>query len=66
MAPMPAAKNLMTEREAAQYLNVSHRTLQAYRNKLIGPPWKKLEGHVRYDQADLEQWVNESTVTGQP
>ena len=57
---------LMTTAEAATYLNMSPRTLESWRTKLIGPPFVKPENSaaVRYRAADLEQWVNESVQGG--
>jgi len=62
------APQLLTTAEAATYLNISPRTLEAWRTKLIGPPHFKPAGAqaVRYRAADLEQWVEESMQSGQP
>lgn len=58
---------LLTPVEAATYLNVSPRTLEDWRCRLVGPPYMKPAGTstVRYKAADLEQWINESMQTGQ-
>lgn len=57
---------LLTQAEAATYLDLSPRTLEAWRTKLIGPPFMKPEGTsvVRYRAEDLEKWVNESMQGG--
>lgn len=62
------APALLTTAEAATFLAVSPRTLEAWRSQLVGPPYFKPEGTsaVRYRAADLEQWVEESIKTGQP
>lgn len=62
------APALMTTAEAATFLSLSPRTLEAWRSKLVGPKYIKPPGTsaVRYRAADLEQWVEESTQTGQP
>jgi predicted DNA-binding transcriptional regulator AlpA len=53
---------LITEREAAERLGVSVRTMQAYRQRRIGPRWLKLGGSaaVRYMPEDLEEYVRAS------
>ncbi|WP_295885527.1 helix-turn-helix domain-containing protein [uncultured Thiohalocapsa sp.] len=56
--PAPA---LMNEREAAAYLNLSHRTLQAWRVRGGGPQFIKLGSNVRYRPADLGAWLAENT-----
>jgi excisionase family DNA binding protein len=56
--PAPA---LLNEREAAAYLNLSHRTLQAWRVRGGGPAYIKLGANVRYRPADLDTWLAERT-----
>jgi excisionase family DNA binding protein len=59
------APQLLTTAEAATYLNLSRRTLEGWRAKLIGPPFvKPTGGAVRYREEDLEKWVNESVQGG--
>lgn len=61
------APQLLTTAEAATYLSLSPRTLEAWRSQLVGPPHIKISGRaVRYRPEDLEQWVDESAKTGQP
>ncbi|WP_025322238.1 helix-turn-helix transcriptional regulator [Deferrisoma camini] len=52
---------LMNEKEAAAYLGLSVRTLQAWRQKGIGPAWKKLGRAVRYALSDLDAFLEECT-----
>lgn len=56
--PTTPARRLETERDAAAYLNVSHRTLQAWRLRGGGPRYLKLGAAVRYDRADLDAWLD--------
>lgn len=58
--------NLVTTAEAATILTISPRTLENWRARQEGPPYKKLGTNVRYDTADLEKWLEESARTGQP
>jgi excisionase family DNA binding protein len=57
----PIARQLDDERQAARYLNLSPRTLQAWRRKGDGPRYLKLGAAVRYDRADLDAWLEERT-----
>lgn len=50
-------RRLLTEKEAAPYLALSVRTLQAWRVRGGGPPFVKLGAAVRYDVAALDQWT---------
>lgn len=55
------ARRLDTEREAAAYLNVSPRTLQAWRLRGGGPAFVKLGNAVRYDRTALDRFIESST-----
>lgn len=48
---------LNTEQEEAARLNVSRRTLQAWRVRGEGPPFVKLGRAVRYSPADVDHWI---------
>jgi DNA-binding transcriptional MerR regulator len=51
-------ERLLTQRQAAAYLNVSITTLQRWRRKGIGPPSIVLpNGYHRFRRADLEEWL---------
>jgi excisionase family DNA binding protein len=52
---------LLTENVAAEALNVSVRTLQAWRSRKQGPAFVKLGNSVRYRHADLDDWLARST-----
>lgn len=61
-APTPSpATALLTERQAAAILDLSHRTLQAWRVRGGGPQFIKLGSNVRYRPADLDAWLAENT-----
>jgi excisionase family DNA binding protein len=55
---------LLTIQEAAAYLNVPVATLRWWRAQGRGPRSMKLGRHVRYDKADLDQWINEQKGNG--
>ncbi|MEM8836452.1 MAG: helix-turn-helix domain-containing protein [Pseudomonadota bacterium] len=52
-----AINALLTEAAAADFLNVSIRTLQAWRVRGGGPPYAKLGKSVRYRPGDLETFI---------
>lgn len=49
---------LINEEVAAKFLDLSSRTLQAYRLKGRGPPFYRLSARcIRYRRTDLRTWV---------
>ncbi|MBF0309004.1 MAG: helix-turn-helix domain-containing protein [Magnetococcales bacterium] len=58
----PIVSPLMTEGEAAAWLQTSPATLRRWRSKGQGPAWSKPCG-VRYRLEDLEEYVRSKTVT---
>lgn len=58
-------ERLLTTIEAADYLNVSRRTLSRWLADGIGPPSIKLpSGARRYRKADLDRWIAEHRAEG--
>ena len=53
---------LLTESQAAQLLQISIRTLQAWRLRRSGPPYVQLGRAVRYRISDLMGWIDSNTV----
>ena len=53
---------LLTESQAAQLLQISIRTLQAWRLRRSGPPYVQLGRAVRYRRSDLMGWIESNTV----
>lgn len=54
---------LVSEIMAAQYLNVSPRTLQAWRMRGGGPKYCSISRRcVKYRLADLDSWANDKLV----
>ena len=51
---------LRTEDEAAAFLKLSNRTLQAWRVRGCGPKFRKLGRSVRYRLEDVQAFVNEN------
>ncbi len=54
--------NLLTEDEAASFLNLSVRTLQAWRVKGGGPLFVRLGRAVRYRSPDICRWLDANTL----
>jgi predicted DNA-binding transcriptional regulator AlpA len=48
---------LNTEKQEAERLNLSERTLQAWRTRGDGPPYIKLGRAVRYDPTAVDTWL---------
>jgi predicted DNA-binding transcriptional regulator AlpA len=51
----------MTEAQVAAMLNISPRTLQAWRLQGRGPEYMKLGRAVRYDRRVVDAWMAERT-----
>ena len=50
---------LITERDAAKFLGLTDRTMQAWRRKGGGPRYVKISSRcVRYRRADLRGWAD--------
>ena len=63
MAPRTPT-SFLTELEAADYLGISKETLQRWRFDHKGPAYAKLNGKlIRYHQADLDEWMDQQTIT---
>jgi excisionase family DNA binding protein len=56
--------SLVTEVQAAKFLNISIRTLQAWRIKLAGPRFVRVGRAIRYRRSDLIAWI-EANIVGQ-
>ncbi len=55
---LTARSPLLTEVDAAAYLNLTRRALQAWRYQGRGPRYVKISARaVRYRPEDLESWV---------
>lgn len=54
---------LINEREAAEMIGASVRTMQQWRLRGTGPPFRKLSRMVRYSVRDIEIWVDSQRRT---
>lgn len=57
------AEALLMEMHAARFLNLSVRTLQAWRIKGCGPAYVQAGRAIRYRRSDLLSWINDHIVT---
>jgi hypothetical protein len=57
------AEALLTEVEAADFLRLSVRTLQAWRLRIAGPAFVQVGRAVRYRRRDLIAWIEANTVS---
>lgn len=60
------SKRFLNETEVAEYAGLAVRTLQGWRVRGAGPPFKKLGGAVRYDRRDVEHWLDTRPGGGEP
>lgn len=57
-ASPPVSDRLLTETQAADFLNVTIRALQAWRQRGGGPCFAKIGRLVRYRMVDLTAWLD--------
>ena len=50
-------------RRAANYLGLSHRTLDGYRVSGDGPAFHRFGNRVRYHRSDLDEWAAKRRAT---
>jgi hypothetical protein len=60
------ADALLTEAEAADFLKLSVRTLQAWRLRIAGPAFVHVGRAIRYRRRDLIDWIEANTVSPFP
>jgi hypothetical protein len=59
----PDSDALLAETQAADLLNLSSRTLQAWRVKGTGPAFIRAGRAIRYRRRDLISWIEANTVS---
>lgn len=52
----------LTPAEAAERLRIPEKTLANWRNKRVGPPFRKFGRRVLYPLDQLEKWERDQTV----
>ncbi|NVE95889.1 helix-turn-helix domain-containing protein [Altererythrobacter lutimaris] len=53
----PVAPNYLSPSDAAKYLGLSAKLLEAWRHRGEGPPYTKMDRAVRYRRADLDEFM---------
>ena len=48
---------LFTSKEAAEYLGATEGSMRSMRTLGMGPPYRKVGRFVRYDQAELDEYI---------
>lgn len=63
MYPPKAERDWLTEREAADYLGLTHSGLVRLRREGIGPRYYRVgtARGIRYRKADLNEWIEKRT-----
>lgn len=56
---------VVNEKDAAEILNISAQTLQAWRQQKTGPAYVKVGRLVKYRIIDLEDYINRNTIRSQ-
>lgn len=56
-------EKLLTQRQTAEIVSLSERTLERLRVSGTGPRYVKLGRRVAYRQADIEAWIAERVVS---
>ena len=51
---------LLSTRQVAEYCGISPRTLEKWRISGQGPVYRKVGRQVRYDQADIDAWLDDN------
>ncbi len=59
----PRYPRLLTSRMLAEMLTIPEGTLRYWRKIGVGPRWLKIEGSVRYDLADVLEYIESSRRT---
>ena len=50
-------RDIFSENYLGKLLDLSTKTIQAWRQRGIGPPFYKLNGTVRYSKAEVDKWL---------
>jgi predicted DNA-binding transcriptional regulator AlpA len=60
MTTLPGDR-ILTERELAEIMSFSPRTLQAWRQRQAGPPFIRVGRSIRYSLLDVIAWMKAQT-----
>jgi hypothetical protein len=54
------ARKFMSTKELSMLLEIPEGTLRQWRCSGVGPKWHKMRGSVRYDWAQVEEFIHQS------
>jgi predicted DNA-binding transcriptional regulator AlpA len=57
-------KRFLNEHEVANLMGIKVRTLQKWRQRDIGPRFRRLGKAIRYDLSDVESWIAAAPTGG--
>lgn len=60
---MTSQQQLISEKEAASFLNISTKTLQSWRYRGYGPAYVKFSRKIVYAVSDLASFVESQKIT---
>lgn len=60
----PPPEPLATPEQVADYLQIPVKTLAKWRSEGTGPDYSKVGRHVRYDWADIREWLDTQSAGG--
>lgn len=60
---MTSQQQLISEKEAASFLNISTKTLQSWRYRGYGPAYVKFSRKIAYAMGDLAAFVESQKIT---
>lgn len=58
-------KKLLREQDVAEIYGIPVKTLQGWRHKSVGPPYRKISRSVRYSSDELDAYFKSKTVQTQ-
>ncbi len=58
------SSRFLSEKQLSDEYGFPVKTLQGWRVRAKGPKYRKLEGLVRYDRADIESWITAAPSGG--
>lgn len=58
------SRRLLTSRQAAEHLGLKEQTLANWRYQRKGPPYFRVGALVKYDERDLDAWLEAGAVEG--
>lgn len=58
----PHPRKLLREKEVAEIYGISHKLLQQWRHRHVGPPYVRAGRAIRYRLADMDEFFEKNLV----